>query len=79
MSSIKWITNSGILFGAIGMVYGFWTMTSPGEERKKNIIKDLPEANPLRMEESQRLTALQLRVLKEAAETEDNISRRYSK
>ncbi|MGH0189802.1 UNVERIFIED_CONTAM: hypothetical protein FKN15_038733 [Acipenser sinensis] len=39
MSSIKWITNSGILFGAIGMVCGLWMITSPGEERKKNIIK----------------------------------------
>ncbi|XP_058876745.1 ubiquinol-cytochrome-c reductase complex assembly factor 3 [Acipenser ruthenus] len=79
MSSIRWITYSGILSGAIGVVCGFWMITSPGEERKKNIIKSLPEANPLRMQETRRLTALQLRVLKEAAETDENITRRYSK
>ncbi|XP_041094056.1 ubiquinol-cytochrome-c reductase complex assembly factor 3 [Polyodon spathula] len=79
MSSIKWITNAGLVFGAAGTACGFWMITSPGEQRKKNILKTLPEANPLRMEETRLLTALQLRVLKEAAETDENITRRYSK
>lgn len=38
--------------------------------------QNLPEANPLRMEETRQRNALVMQAIKEAAETDDNIARR---
>lgn len=37
--------------------------------------QNLPESNPMRMEETRKRNALVMQVLKEAAETNDNIAR----
>ncbi|KAG5853098.1 hypothetical protein ANANG_G00069500 [Anguilla anguilla] len=78
MSSINSFLSAVALAGAIGIGYGMWSIISPGEERRKELIKNLPEANPVRMEETRRKNALMLQVLKEAAETNDNVLARYS-
>ncbi|RXN06884.1 cornichon -like protein [Labeo rohita] len=47
-------------------------------ERICNLLRrNLPEANPVRMEETRKRNALMLQVLKDAAETNDNIARGY--
>ncbi|XP_066575075.1 ubiquinol-cytochrome-c reductase complex assembly factor 3 [Amia ocellicauda] len=79
MSSVTWITYSGLIAGAVGVACGYWMVTAPGEQRRRDILKDLPESNPLRREETRRLNTLQLQVLKEAAETNENVSRRFGK
>lgn len=40
-------------------------------------FQNLPEANPVRMEETRKRSALMLQVLKEAAETNDNVARGF--
>ncbi|KAI2659784.1 Ubiquinol-cytochrome-c reductase complex assembly factor 3 [Labeo rohita] len=77
MSSMRTILASFGVFGLVGMGYGMWAVISPGEERKMEILKNLPEANPVRMEETRKRNALMLQVLKDAAETNDNIARGY--
>ncbi|KAK2871114.1 hypothetical protein QQF64_002257 [Cirrhinus molitorella] len=77
MSSMRTILASLGVFGLVGMGYGMWAVISPGEERKMEILKNLPEANPVRMEETRKRNALMLQVLKDAAETNDNIARGY--
>ncbi|XP_056322968.1 ubiquinol-cytochrome-c reductase complex assembly factor 3 [Danio aesculapii] len=69
-----------ILMGSValgGLTYAIWIIFSPGEERKKEILKSLPEANPVRMEETRKRNAIMLQVLKEAAETNDNVARGF--
>uniref|UniRef100_A0A3Q1C405 Ubiquinol-cytochrome-c reductase complex assembly factor 3 n=1 Tax=Amphiprion ocellaris TaxID=80972 RepID=A0A3Q1C405_AMPOC len=39
--------------------------------------KNLPESNPMRMEETRQRNAMVMQVLKEAAETNDNLARGY--
>ncbi|XP_056103557.1 ubiquinol-cytochrome-c reductase complex assembly factor 3 [Rhinichthys klamathensis goyatoka] len=75
MSAMRTMLVSIGLVGIVGVGYGMWAIISPGEERKREMLKNLPEANPLRMEESRKRNALMLQVLKEAAETNENIAR----
>ncbi|XP_073685689.1 ubiquinol-cytochrome-c reductase complex assembly factor 3 [Garra rufa] len=77
MSSMRTILASIGVFGLVGMGYGMWAVISPGEERRMEILKNLPEANPARMEETRKRNALIIQVLKDAAETNDNIARGY--
>ncbi|KAL2095264.1 hypothetical protein ACEWY4_009983 [Coilia grayii] len=77
MSGMRTILMSTALVGAVGIGYGMWAVISPSEERKKEILKNLPEANPLRMDETRRRNALMMQVLKEASETSDNIARGF--
>ncbi|ROL54346.1 Ubiquinol-cytochrome-c reductase complex assembly factor 3 [Anabarilius grahami] len=75
MSSMRTMLTSIGLVGVVCVGYGMWAIISPGEERKREMLKNLPEANPVRMEESRKRNALMLQVLKDAAETNDNIAR----
>ncbi|XP_046876373.1 ubiquinol-cytochrome-c reductase complex assembly factor 3 [Hypomesus transpacificus] len=75
MSNLRVIFTYTALLGLVGMGYAMWAAVAPGEDRRNQLIKNLPESNPVRMEESRRRTALIMQVLKEAAETPDNIAR----
>ncbi|KAJ8384597.1 hypothetical protein AAFF_G00200340 [Aldrovandia affinis] len=75
MSSMRTMLATWGLLGTAGIGYGMWVAFSPGEGRKQEILKNLPEANPVRMEESRKRNMLIMQVLKEAAETKDNIAR----
>ncbi|KAI7793214.1 ubiquinol-cytochrome-c reductase complex assembly factor 3 [Triplophysa rosa] len=77
MSGMRTILTSLALVGSFGAGYGMWAIIVPGEEKKRELLKNLPESNPARMEESRRRNALMLQVLKDAAETQDNIARGY--
>ncbi|XP_016093341.1 ubiquinol-cytochrome-c reductase complex assembly factor 3-like [Sinocyclocheilus grahami] len=74
MSRMRTLLASIGVVGLVGMGYGMWAIMSPGEERKREILKNLPEANPVRMEETRKRNALMLQVLKDAAETNDNVA-----
>ncbi|XP_076130142.1 ubiquinol-cytochrome-c reductase complex assembly factor 3 [Alosa pseudoharengus] len=78
MSSMRTILTSTALVGALGIGYAMWSVISPSEERKREILKHLPEANPVRMDETRRRNALMMQVLKEASENPDNIARGFS-
>ncbi|XP_067113583.1 ubiquinol-cytochrome-c reductase complex assembly factor 3 [Osmerus mordax] len=75
MSNLRVIFTYTALLGLVGMGYAMWAVVAPGEDRKNQLLKNLPESNPVRMEESRRRNALIMQVLKEAAETPDNIAR----
>lgn len=60
---------------AMGVGYGTWSIISPAESRRRDLLRDLPEADPARMDESRRRTALVMQALKDAAETSENIAR----
>ncbi|KAF4108119.1 ubiquinol-cytochrome-c reductase complex assembly factor 3 [Onychostoma macrolepis] len=77
MSGLRTVLASIGVVGLVGVGYGMWAIISPGEERKREMLKNLPEANPVRMEETRKRNALMLQVLKDAAETNDNIARGY--
>ncbi|XP_054630786.1 ubiquinol-cytochrome-c reductase complex assembly factor 3 [Dunckerocampus dactyliophorus] len=75
MSGMRTVLASSGLVGVLGLGYGMWSIIAPGEERRRAIIKNLPESNPVRMEETRRRNALVMQSLKEAAETNENIAR----
>ncbi|XP_029915186.1 ubiquinol-cytochrome-c reductase complex assembly factor 3 [Myripristis murdjan] len=77
MSSLRTILSSTALVAVVAVGYGMWSIISPGEERRREMIKNLPESNPMRMEETRKRNALVMQALKEAAETSDNIARGY--
>nr|XP_057926982.1 ubiquinol-cytochrome-c reductase complex assembly factor 3 [Doryrhamphus excisus] len=77
MSGMRTILTSTALVAVAGLGYGMWSIIAPGEERRKAIIKNLPESNPVRMEETRKRNALLMETLKEAAETNENIARRF--
>lgn len=65
------ILASTALVGALGVGYAMFSVISPGKERKKELIKHFPEANPVRMEDTRRRNALVMQSLKDAAEDSD--------
>lgn len=75
MSALRSILAAGGMVLIIGVGYGTWSIIAPAESRRREMLKDLPEANPERMEESRRRMALVMQALKEAAETDENIAR----
>uniref|UniRef100_A0A3Q0SBV6 Ubiquinol-cytochrome-c reductase complex assembly factor 3 n=1 Tax=Amphilophus citrinellus TaxID=61819 RepID=A0A3Q0SBV6_AMPCI len=75
MSGMRTMLSFAVLVGGLGVGYGMWSVISPGEERRREKIKNLPESNPLRMEETRRRNTLVMQALKEAAETSDNIAK----
>ncbi|XP_049434818.1 ubiquinol-cytochrome-c reductase complex assembly factor 3 [Epinephelus fuscoguttatus] len=77
MSSMRTLLSSGAMVAALGLGYGMWSIISPGEDRRRELVKNLPEANPMRMEETRKRNALVMQAIKEAAETNDNIAKGY--
>ncbi|KAM8866580.1 ubiquinol-cytochrome-c reductase complex assembly factor 3 [Synchiropus splendidus] len=75
MSSMRTLLTASSLFGVTAVGYGMWSVISPGEEKRRELIKNLPESNALRMEEVRRRNALVMQALKDAAETNDNVAR----
>ncbi|XP_029470719.1 ubiquinol-cytochrome-c reductase complex assembly factor 3 [Rhinatrema bivittatum] len=65
-----------VLAGSSGLGLLLWVVAAPGEERKKEILRHLPESNPARMAEKQRQNALILEAIKAAAETKENVTYR---
>ncbi|XP_022602360.1 ubiquinol-cytochrome-c reductase complex assembly factor 3 [Seriola lalandi dorsalis] len=76
MSGIRTILSTVGVVVVMGVGFGMWSLIAPGEDRRRELLKNLPESNPVRMEETRRRNALVMQVLKEAAETNDNIARR---
>ncbi|XP_075934303.1 ubiquinol-cytochrome-c reductase complex assembly factor 3 [Anarhichas minor] len=75
MSAMRTILSSGALVALLGLGYGMWAIISPGEERRRELLKNLPESNPMRMEETRKRNVLVMQALKDAAETNNNIAR----
>ncbi|KAI9543651.1 hypothetical protein NQZ68_008698 [Dissostichus eleginoides] len=74
MSFRTLLASSGMI-AAIGLGYGMWSIISPGEERRREMVKNLPEYSSQTMDETRKRTALVMQTLKEAAECNENLSR----
>ncbi|XP_032433970.1 ubiquinol-cytochrome-c reductase complex assembly factor 3 [Xiphophorus hellerii] len=75
MSAMRTTLTSTAAIASMGLGYGLWSVISPGEQRRKEMLKNLPESNPVRMEETRQRNAMLMQVLKDAAETSDNLAR----
>ncbi|XP_070690284.1 ubiquinol-cytochrome-c reductase complex assembly factor 3 isoform X2 [Pempheris klunzingeri] len=75
MSGLRTVLGSAGLVAALGVGYGWWCLVAPGEDKRRERVKGLPESNPMRMEESRKRNALVMQALKDASETPDNIAR----
>ncbi|XP_019957913.1 ubiquinol-cytochrome-c reductase complex assembly factor 3 [Paralichthys olivaceus] len=75
MSGLRTVMSSIAMATFVGIGFVMWSVIAPGEDRRKELLKNLPESNPVRMEETRRRNALVMQALKEAAETNDNIAR----
>ncbi|KAM3611406.1 uncharacterized protein V6R79_018041 [Siganus canaliculatus] len=75
MSALRTFLSSSVLVGMLGLGYGMWALIFPGEERRRELIKNLPESNPVRLEETRKRNALVMQAIKDAAETNENIAR----
>lgn len=61
-------------FTGVGVV--LWVLVAPSEERKQELRKNFPEANPKKMAEIRERNILVMQAIKEAAETNENVARR---
>ncbi|XP_007577505.1 ubiquinol-cytochrome-c reductase complex assembly factor 3 [Poecilia formosa] len=75
MSGMRTILTSTAAIAFMGFGYGMWSVISPGEQRREEMLKNLPESNPVRMEETRQRNAMLMQVLRDAAETSDNLAR----
>lgn len=75
MSGVRQILATVSCVGVLGLGYGVWSMISPDEQRRKELLKNLPESNPVRMEDARKRNALIMQVIREAAETNENVAR----
>ncbi|KAF7238513.1 Ubiquinol-cytochrome-c reductase complex assembly factor 3 [Varanus komodoensis] len=62
--------------GCIGLGVALWAAAAPDEARLKEMTKNYPEANVQVYEERQQQNALVMEILKEAAETDENVASR---
>ncbi|XP_076874421.1 ubiquinol-cytochrome-c reductase complex assembly factor 3 [Brachyhypopomus gauderio] len=77
MSRLRIIISSVGMVAALASGFGLWSMISPEDEKNRNeLLKQMPESNVVRMDENRKKNALMLQILKEAAETNENIARR---
>ncbi|NXD74603.1 UQCC3 factor, partial [Eolophus roseicapillus] len=59
---------------AIGLL--LWFAMGSGEEKRQELLKELPEANPEVLAERREYNRLIMAALREAAETNENVARR---
>ncbi|XP_060765232.1 ubiquinol-cytochrome-c reductase complex assembly factor 3 [Neoarius graeffei] len=77
MSALRKVFSYTAAVAALITGYAFWRSLGPEEQRNQELLKNLPESNPARMEESRRRNAQIMELLKDAAQTNDNIARTY--
>ncbi|KAG8011618.1 Ubiquinol-cytochrome-c reductase complex assembly factor 3 [Nibea albiflora] len=75
MSGLRTILSTSAVIVCVGAGCGLWALVVPGEEKKREFHKNLPESNPVRMEETRKRNALVMQAIKEAAETNENVAR----
>ncbi|XP_017344477.1 ubiquinol-cytochrome-c reductase complex assembly factor 3 [Ictalurus punctatus] len=77
MSALRKLLSYTAAVAALIAGYASWRSLDPGDQRNRELLKNLPESNPLRMEESRRRNAQIMEMLKDAAQTNENIARTY--
>ncbi|XP_008122485.1 ubiquinol-cytochrome-c reductase complex assembly factor 3 [Anolis carolinensis] len=62
--------------GWTGLGVGLWFAVAPDETRRKEMAKDHPGSSPEQRTERQQRNALVMAVIKEAAETDENVAKK---
>ncbi|KAK2902586.1 ubiquinol-cytochrome-c reductase complex assembly factor 3 [Channa argus] len=75
MSGLRTVLSSAAMVAVLGVGIGMWCVVPPGDDRRRELVKNLPESDPMRLEDSRKRNALVMQALKEAGETNDNIAR----
>ncbi|XP_026199827.1 ubiquinol-cytochrome-c reductase complex assembly factor 3 [Anabas testudineus] len=75
MSRLRTVVSSTAIVAVLAFGFGSWFVMTPREEERKVLVKNMPESNPAKMEEMRKRNALMMQVLKEAAQSKDNIAR----
>lgn len=67
-----------LLRGSVPVAVGLllWVAVGSGEEKRQELLKALPEANPAVLAERRRNNRLIMEALREAAETDENVAQR---
>ncbi|XP_061462625.1 ubiquinol-cytochrome-c reductase complex assembly factor 3-like [Rhineura floridana] len=60
--------------GCTGVGVALWTLVAPDEAHRKEMAKEYPESNPLLRAERQQQNVMIMEILKEAAETNQNVA-----
>ncbi|XP_063300813.1 ubiquinol-cytochrome-c reductase complex assembly factor 3-like [Pelobates fuscus] len=77
METVRRIVITTLTLGAFGGVGGvLWLLVAPGEQRRLEMRKNYPEANPATLAEVRKRNELVLQIIKEAAETNENVARK---
>ncbi|XP_033927702.1 ubiquinol-cytochrome-c reductase complex assembly factor 3 [Melopsittacus undulatus] len=67
-----------LLRGSVPVAVGLllWVAMAAGDEKRQELLKALPEANPAVLAERRQHNRLIMAALREAAETDDNVAQR---
>ncbi|KAG8522760.1 Ubiquinol-cytochrome-c reductase complex assembly factor 3 [Galemys pyrenaicus] len=75
METVRKALMVGILLGAgAGVGSTLFVLVTPGKEQKQTMLKEMPEQDPRRREESSKTNQLVLATLQEAAATQENVA-----
>ncbi|XP_027974159.1 ubiquinol-cytochrome-c reductase complex assembly factor 3 [Eumetopias jubatus] len=75
MDTLRKALIVGALLGAgAGVGSALFVLVTPGEQRKQEMLKEMPEQDPRRRDEAARTKELVLATLQEAAATQDNVA-----
>ncbi|XP_047679762.1 ubiquinol-cytochrome-c reductase complex assembly factor 3 [Prionailurus viverrinus] len=75
METLRRALIVGALLGVgAGVGSALFVLVAPGEQRKQEMLKEMPEQDPRRREEAVRTKELVLATLQEAAATQENVA-----
>ncbi|KAK2837079.1 hypothetical protein Q5P01_014291 [Channa striata] len=74
MSGLRTVSSAAVV-AVLGLGFGMWCVVAPGDDKRRQLVKNLPESDAARMEDSRKRNVLVMQALKEAGETSDNIAR----
>ncbi|XP_048368616.1 ubiquinol-cytochrome-c reductase complex assembly factor 3 [Sphaerodactylus townsendi] len=77
MASTKRVVKTIVgMVGIMGLGFGLWAAVTPNEAQMKKLAKELPRSSPQQRAERKHLNEQVMEILKEAAETNENVARR---
>uniref|UniRef100_A0A8C8RTV4 Ubiquinol-cytochrome-c reductase complex assembly factor 3 n=1 Tax=Pelusios castaneus TaxID=367368 RepID=A0A8C8RTV4_9SAUR len=75
MAFLRQLVLGGLMMaGTVGLGVAVMALVVPRDQREQELVKELPEANPLQLAERRRQNELIMAAIKEAAETNENVA-----
>ncbi|KAM8968847.1 ubiquinol-cytochrome-c reductase complex assembly factor 3 [Sarcophilus harrisii] len=73
-SLFKALQVAAVLGAGGGLGVFLFVLVTPGEQRTRELLKEIPEGNPQRWDEATKTKMLLLDTLREATETHENVA-----